>query len=55
MQQFITDLITLAVQYFDGLFGLGLKGAIAGNARTEAAFAELESTLSAAIHGGYAK
>ncbi|SFG82710.1 hypothetical protein [Corynebacterium spheniscorum] len=55
MQQFITDLVTLAIQYFDGLFGLGLKGAIAGNVRTEDAFAELENVLSSAIHGGYAK
>lgn len=55
MQQFITDLITLAVTYFDGLFGLGLKGAIAGNVRTEGAFAQLETMLSGAIHGAYAQ
>lgn len=51
MQQFLTELVTLVINYFDGLFGLGVKGAVAGNARTEAAFAELESILSGAIHG----
>lgn len=54
MQQFITDLVTLAINYFDGLFGLGLKGAIAGDVRTEAAFGQLENLLSAAVHGEYA-
>lgn len=51
MQQFLTDLVTLVIGYFDGLFGLGVKGAVAGNNHTEAAFAQLESILSGAIHG----
>lgn len=51
MQQFLTELVTLVINYFDGLFGLGVKGAVAGNNQTEDAFARLESLLSGAIHG----
>lgn len=45
MQQFLTELVTLVIHYFDGLFGLGVKGAVAGNNQTEDAFTKLESLL----------